>query len=308
MISVKNIHKSFGDLDVLRGVSCEIEAGEKVVILGPSGSGKSTLLRCMNLLEEPTHGEIWLEGKLINEADPYEHDEIIELSRTFQNLFEQRKTALGDGSDLELEKKNIILEIKEKKLLQKREGKAFKQALRDCQEKYGIDINLARQDVGMVFQHFNLFNNMTVIKNLTLAPVQLGLKTQEQAEETAMKLLTRIGLADKKDEYPSKLSGGQKQRVAIARALAMNPKVMLFDEPTSALDPEMVGEVLDLIKELADEGMTMVIVTHEMGFAREVGTRVLFMDGGVIAEEGTPSEVFDSPKNPRTVQFFKAVL
>ncbi len=308
MISVKNIHKSFGDLDVLLGVSCEIEAGEKVVVLGPSGSGKSTLLRCMNLLEEPTHGEIWLEGNLINNVDPYEHDEIIELSRTFQNLFEQKRVALNEGSDLELEKKNIILEIKKKRLLQKREGKAFKQALKDYQEKYGIDINLARQDVGMVFQHFNLFNNMTVIKNLTLAPVQLGLKTQEQAEETAMKLLTRIGLADKRDEYPSKLSGGQKQRVAIARALAMNPKVMLFDEPTSALDPEMVGEVLDLIKELADEGMTMVIVTHEMGFAREVGTRVLFMDGGVIAEEGTPSEVFDSPKNPRTVQFFKAVL
>ena len=310
MISVKNIHKSFGDLDVLLGVSCEIEAGEKVVILGPSGSGKSTLLRCMNLLEEPTHGEIWVEDKLINEADPYEHDEIIELGETFKRLFAQR-TAERAGEDIDpsLLKAEIISEIKGKRLLHPiREGKAFRVALKAYQSSHGIDINLARQDVGMVFQHFNLFNNMTVIKNLTLAPVQLGLKTPEQAEETAMKLLTRIGLADKRDEYPSKLSGGQKQRVAIARALAMNPKVMLFDEPTSALDPEMVGEVLDLIKELADEGMTMVIVTHEMGFAREVGTRVLFMADGVIAEQGTPSEVFDNPKNPRTVQFFKAVL
>jgi len=162
--------------------------------------------------------------------------------------------------------------------------------------------------MGMVFQHFNLFNNLKVIDNLTLAPVQLKLKTKEEAEETAMALLKRIGLADKRDEYPSKLSGGQKQRVAIARALAMSPKVILFDEPTSALDPEMVGEVLDLIKELAKEGMTMVIVTHEMGFAREVANRVLFMDGGVIAEEGTPAEIFDNPQNPRTVQFLKAVL
>ncbi len=309
MISVKNIHKSFGDLDVLLGVSCEIEAGEKVVILGPSGSGKSTLLRCMNLLEEPTHGEIWVEDKLINEADPYEHDEIIELGETFKKLFAQRMAEAGEDGDSSLIREQVIAEIKAKRLLHPiREGKAFRVALKAYQQAHGIDINLARQDVGMVFQHFNLFNNMTVIKNLTLAPVQLGLKTPEQAEETAMKLLTRIGLADKRDEYPSKLSGGQKQRGAIARALAMNPKVMLFDEPTSALDPEMVGEVLDLIKELADEGMTMVIVTHEMGFAREVGTRVLFMADGVIAEQGTPSEVFDNPKNPRIAQFFKAVL
>jgi polar amino acid transport system ATP-binding protein len=305
VISVKNIHKSFGNLSVLRGVSCEISAGEKVVILGPSGSGKSTLLRCMNLLEEPTHGEIWLEDKLINSADPYEHDEIIESSKTFAKLYNEH---IQNGASDEDAKKVAISEIKEKKLLQKIEGKAFRRARSEYQGKHGIDINLARQDLGMVFQHFNLFNNMTVLKNLTLAPVQLGLKTVEEAEENAIRLLKRIGLEDKKDEYPSKLSGGQKQRVAIARALAMNPKVMLFDEPTSALDPEMVGEVLDLIKELADEGMTMVIVTHEMGFAREVGTRVLFMDDGVIAEEGTPDEVFDNPKNQRTVQFFKAVL
>jgi polar amino acid transport system ATP-binding protein len=171
-----------------------------------------------------------------------------------------------------------------------------------------LDINLARRNMGMVFQHFNLFNNLTVLGNLMLAPVQLKLKSREEAEATAMRLLERIGLADKRDVYPSTLSGGQKQRIAIVRALAMNPKVMLFDEPTSALDPEMVGEVLDLIRELAEEGMTMVIVTHEMGFAREVANRVLFMDGGNIAEEGTPEELFEHPQNQRTQQFLKAVL
>lgn len=307
MISVKNIHKSFGELSVLRGVSCNIEAGEKVVILGPSGSGKSTFLRCLNLLEEPNQGEIWVEDKLITNADPYEHDEIIELSQTYADLY-AKYVLENDGTAGDEAKRAVISQIKEKGLLKKREGSLFKKALSQYQAQHGIDINLARQDMGMVFQHFNLFNNMTVLKNLTLAPVQLGLKTPEEAEQNAMRLLQRIGLADKRDEYPSKLSGGQKQRVAIARALAMNPKVMLFDEPTSALDPEMVGEVLDLIRELADEGMTMVIVTHEMGFAREVGTRILFMDEGNIAEEGTPAEVFDNPKNPRTIQFFKAVL
>ena len=306
MISVKNIHKSFGELNVLCGVSCEIKAGEKVVILGPSGSGKSTLLRCLNLLEEPTHGEVWMEDKLINTPDPYLHDELIVLSNTYAEKYTQ--LVFGSGVSPDEAKSKVITEIREKKLLKKREGSAFKKAIEQYSAQHGIDINLARQNVGMVFQHFNLFNNMTVIKNLTLAPVELGLMSQEEAERVAMNLLNRIGLADKRDEYPSKLSGGQKQRVAIVRALAMNPKVMLFDEPTSALDPEMVGEVLDLIRELANEGMTMVIVTHEMGFAREVGTRVLFMDEGIIAEEGTPSEVIDHPQKPRTVQFFKAVL
>ena len=297
MINVKNIYKYFGDLKVLKGVSTEISQGERVVIIGPSGSGKSTLLRCMNLLEEPTYGEVWVEEDLLTPIDPYLHFDVIRLSNTYKSLIAQ---GMSD--------EDAIKEIKEKDLLKKKEGKEYKQAIKELEKQYKIDINLARQNMGMVFQHFNLFNNLTVIQNLTLAPVQLGLKTQEDAEAEAIRLLKRIGLEDKRDEFPSKLSGGQKQRVAIVRALAMNPKVMLFDEPTSALDPEMVGEVLDLIKEVANEGMTMVIVTHEMGFAREVGTRVLFMDEGVIAEEGTPSEIFDNPKNPRTIQFLKAVL
>ena len=297
MISVKNIYKNFGDLKVLRRVSTEITQGERVVIIGPSGSGKSTLLRCMNLLEEPTYGEVWVENTLLTSIDPYLHFDVIRLSNTYKELIEQ------SFSD-----EDAIKEIKEKDLLKKNEGKEFKQAVKALEKEYKIDINLARQNMGMVFQHFNLFNNLTVIQNLMLAPVELKLKTKEEAEATAMELLKRIGLEDKRDEYPSKLSGGQKQRIAIIRALAMNPKVMLFDEPTSALDPEMVGEVLNLIKEVADEGMTMVIVTHEMGFAREVATRVLFMDEGTIAEEGTPADIFDNPKNPRTKQFLKAVL
>lgn len=251
LIEVKNLKKSFGDLNVLDGISTCIYSGEKVVVLGPSGSGKSTFLRCLNCLEDPTDGEIIFEDE--NIADPK------------------------------------------------------------------ININVHRQKMGMVFQQFNLFNNKTVLENITLAPITVFTKkavkegkTKEQFKkecvENAMSLLRRIGLEDKANAYPSTLSGGQKQRIAIVRALAMNPKVMLFDEPTSALDPEMVGEVLDLIKELANEGMTMVIVTHEMGFAREVGTRVLFMSDGGITEEGTPSEIFDNPKNPRTAQFFKAII
>ncbi len=300
MISVKNIYKSFGKLSVLNGVSSHIREGERVVIIGPSGSGKSTMLRCINLLEKPTHGEIWLGENLLTEPDPYMYPEVIKQSKTFAELMQAPE--LGKDENL------VIDKIKAERLLRKREGSAFKKALKEIKSKSFLDINQARQQMGMVFQHFNLFNNLTVIDNLTLAPVQLKLKTKEEAEEIAMQLLERIGLADKRDVYPSTLSGGQKQRIAIVRALAMNPKVMLFDEPTSALDPEMVGEVLDLIKNLANEGMTMVIVTHEMGFAREVGTRILFMDGGVVAEEGTPSEIFDNPQNPRTVQFLKAVL
>ena len=299
MINVKNIYKSFGELNVLNGVSTEISEGERVVIIGPSGSGKSTMLRCMNLMEKPNHGEVWLGDELLTEPDPYLYNDVIKLSNTYSSLIQSEFAGNEEGA---LEK------IKGERLLKKREGKEFKRLLAEIKARSYVDINLARQKMGMVFQHFNLFNNLKVIDNLTLAPVQLKLKTKEEAEETAMALLKRIGLADKRDEYPSKLSGGQKQRVAIARALAMSPKVILFDEPTSALDPEMVGEVLDLIKELAKEGMTMVIVTHEMGFAREVANRVLFMDGGVIAEEGTPAEIFDNPQNPRTVQFLKAVL
>ncbi|MBR2444542.1 MAG: amino acid ABC transporter ATP-binding protein [Clostridia bacterium] len=305
MISVRNIYKSFGDLKVLKGVSTEIQQGERVVIIGPSGSGKSTMLRCMNLLEEPTYGEVWVENSLLTPIDPYLHFDVIKLSNTYKSLFSQ---LVAEGKSEDVAENEAIAKIKADDLLKKNEGKEYKLAIKSLEKENRIDINLARQNMGMVFQHFNLFNNLTVIQNLMLAPVELKLKTKEEAEAEAMKLLKRIGLEDKRDEYPSKLSGGQKQRIAIVRALAMNPKVMLFDEPTSALDPEMVGEVLDLIKELANEGMTMVIVTHEMGFAREVGTRVLFMDEGIIAEEGTPSQLFDNPQNERTQRFLKAVL
>ena len=244
MITVKNLNKTFrnlgGELHVLKGINQTIEKGEKVVIVGPSGSGKSTFLRCLNLLEEPTSGEIWFENQLI--TDP------------------------------------------------------------KC------DINRLRQKMGMVFQHFNLFPHLTILNNITLAPVTLKLKTQEQAEAKACELLRRVGLEDKADAYPVQLSGGQKQRIAIVRALAMESDVMLFDEPTSALDPEMVGEVLQVMKQLADEGMTMVVVTHEMGFAREVATRVLFMDDGKVLEEAEPNEFFSNPKNPRLQDFLSKVL
>lgn len=240
MIEISNLYKSFGNLEVLKGIDEHIEKGEVVVVIGPSGSGKSTFLRCINLMEQPTKGHI---------------------------LFE--------GVDITSPKTNI---------------------------------NLIRQKVGMVFQHFNLFPHMNVMENLTLAPIKLKGYTKEQAEEIAYKLLDKVGLKDKALEYPNKLSGGQKQRIAIARALAMSPDVMLFDEPTSALDPEMVKEVLEVIKELAHEGMTMVIVTHEMGFAKEVGTRLLFMDEGKIIEQGDPEEVFANPREERTKIFLSKVL
>ena len=302
MISVKNVYKNFGpkgEIKVLSGTSCEIKKGEQVVIIGPSGSGKSTMLRCMNLLEEPTYGEVWLGDSLLTPADPYLHPEVIMASKTFEKM----KNADPDREDAD-----IIAEIKAKDLLKKHEGKAYRAALKAIELESRIDINLARQRMGMVFQHFNLFNNLTVLQNMLLAPVKLKIMSKEEAEEKALALLERIGLLDKKDEYPSKLSGGQKQRVAIIRALVMNPEVILFDEPTSALDPEMVGEVLDLMKDLAKEGMTMVVVTHEMGFAREVADRVLFMADGVIAEEGPPEELFTNPQNPRLQQFLQKVL
>ena len=274
IFTIKNLKKSFGDHEVLTGIDLDIKNGEKIAIIGPSGCGKSTFLRCLNCMEDPTSGAI-----------------------------------IFDSVD--------IADVK-------------------------VDINRYREHIGMVFQQFNLFNNKTVLQNIMLAPVYVGLRNlrhqrvknlcttlanlfrkekrelepitttraeiKAAAKEKAYALLRRIGLEEKADVYPSTLSGGQKQRIAIVRALAMNPKVMLFDEPTSALDPEMVGEVLDLIRQVAEEGMTMVIVTHEMGFAREVADRILFMDGGVIAEQGTPEEIFDRPQNPRTQQFLKAVL
>ena len=240
MIDVKNLHMAFGDHEVLKGVNEHIEKGEKVVVIGPSGSGKSTFLRCLNLLEEPTSGEIIFEG---------------------QNITSKQ-----------------------------------------------TDINLVRRRMGMVFQQFNLFPHLTVKENIKLAPVKLKIMGDEEADKRALELLARVGLPDKADSYPAQLSGGQQQRIAIARALAMNPDVMLFDEPTSALDPEMVGEVLEIMKELADDGMTMVVVTHEMGFAREVATRVLFMDGGNIVEQNEPHQFFANPQNARLKDFLSKVL
>ena len=240
MISVKDLHKSFGGVTVLDGISTQVERGDVVCIIGPSGSGKSTFLRCLNRLETPDSGQILLDG--VDLTDP----------RT--------------------------------------------------------DLDRQRMKMGMVFQQFNLFPHMTVLKNLTMAPMLLKKESQQTAEQRAMTLLDRVGLADRAGEYPARLSGGQKQRIAIVRALCMGPEVLLFDEPTSALDPEMVGEVLEVMKELAADGMTMAVVTHEMGFAREVATRVLFMDGGGIVEQGTPQELFSNPKNPRTQEFLSKVL
>ncbi len=240
LIKVDNLCKSFGDVQVLKGVNAEIRKGDVMVVIGASGSGKSTFLRCLNLLEEPTGGKIYFEG-----------------------------TDITDHS---------------------------------------VNINIHRQKMGMVFQQFNLFPHMTVLKNLTIGPIKLLKKSREEAEKDAMRLLERVGLADRASAYPSQLSGGQKQRIAIVRALCMNPDVMLFDEPTSALDPEMVGEVLEVMKQLAKDGMTMVVVTHEMGFAREVGTEVVFVDDGVIVEQGSPKEFFGNPKNQRLKDFLSKVL
>ena len=240
LIKVANVHKSFGKLEVLKGINTDIHRGEVLVVIGPSGSGKSTFLRCLNLLEKPTGGGIYF-----------------------------------DGDDLTDPK---------------------------------LDINQHRQKMGMVFQHFNLFPHMTILRNLTLAPCKLLKQSKEEAEAKAMELLERVGLADRAAAYPSQLSGGQKQRIAIVRALCMSPEVMLFDEPTSALDPEMVGEVLNVMKSLAEAGMTMVVVTHEMGFAKEVGSRVIFMDQGQILEENKPEPFFANPQNPRLRDFLSKVL
>lgn len=298
MISIRNIYKHFDDLKVLNGVSCDIQKGEKIVIIGASGSGKSTLLRCMNLLEKPTFGEVWMDDKLLTPVDPYLHKEVIKESNTYKKLIESG-----------LKEDEAIKKIKEEDLLnEKNDGKEYKKAIKKIYNENHIDINLARQKMGMCFQQFNLFNNLTVLENLTLAPVELKIMTKEEATKKAISLLEKIDLVDKKDAYPATLSGGQKQRIAIVRSLCMNPEVMLFDEPTSALDPEMVGEVLNLMKKLANQGMTMVVVTHEMGFAKEIASKVIFMNNGVIEEEGTPEEIFNHPKSERLKEFLGKVL
>ena len=311
MIKINNIFKNFKNTQVLKGVSLDVKKGEKIVIIGSSGSGKSTLLRCMNLLETPTYGEVWLENKLLTPVDPYLHEDIIKLSNTYKKVYESIKNEKKNISSTRVEKEAIKL-IKKNDLLNEKialkEGREYNKAIKDFYKENHQDINIARQKMGMCFQNFNLFNNYTVIQNLILAPVELKLMTKEEATNRALKLLERIGLLDKKDNYVSSLSGGQKQRIAIARSLCMNPNVMLFDEPTSALDPEMVKEVLDLMKDLASTGMTMVIVTHEMGFAKEIADRVIFMDGGVICEQGTPEQIFEKPKTKRLKEFLKAVL
>lgn len=300
MLEICGLFKNFGDLHVLKGVSTEIKSGEVVSIIGASGSGKSTMLRCMNLLETPTFGEVWMEGKLLTPVDPYLHPEIILSSHTCKKLMKEGMSA-----------EDAIHKIKAEDLLHERfnaEGKEYCDAMKQFYNLNHLDINIARQKMGMVFQQFNLFNNLTVMGNMILAPVKLKLKTKEEAVKCAEGLLERIGLLDKKDVYPSTLSGGQKQRIAIVRALMMEPDVMLFDEPTSALDPEMIGEVLDLMKSLANDGMTMVIVTHEMAFAREVSDRVLFVDDGNIQEQGDPEQVFKNPQNARLRDFLSKVL
>ena len=304
MISIRNIYKYFGDLHVLNGVSCEIQKGEVVAIVGPSGSGKSTLLRCMNLLEHPTYGEVWIDGKLLTPVDPYLHFDVIELGDTYKELFAREKGTMPDD-ELRLK---IIYDIKRNDLLKKHEGREYDALTKKIYQENFIDTNLARRKMGMVFQHFNLFNNYTVLQNMTLAPVSLKLKTKEEATENAMALLKRVGLESKANEYPASLSGGQKQRIAIVRALAMEPEVLLFDEPTSALDPEMVGEVLSVMTDLAKEGMTMVVVTHEMGFAREVASRCLFINEGKIAEDAPPEQFFGNPQNARLKEFLSKVL
>ncbi len=307
MISVKGLYKRFGDNMVLKGVSCEVEKGENVVVIGPSGSGKSTFLRCINRLEEPTYGEIWLEGRLLTDVDPYLHFDVIRRSKTYARLAaELARTDPGLGADAADEA--VIRRIQEQDLLGRNEGSGFRAAVRAIESGSREKIELARRKMGMVFQHFNLFNNLTIMDNITLAPTKLKLQSVEEARENALSLLDRVGLREKADAYPSQLSGGQKQRIAIVRSLAMNPEVMLFDEPTSALDPEMVGEVLQVMRELADSGMTMVVVTHEMGFAREVASKVLFVDEGIIKEENTPQEFFGNPQDPRLQEFLSKVL
>ena len=289
MIRVKNLHKSFGNLQVLKGINEEIKQGEVVSIIGPSGSGKSTFLRCLNLLEIPTKGEIVYNDNVIYKKESSRHNKAVEELKQNKDKYSEE-----EYNKLYTELKAIARQIysEEKKRLKTLDN----------------DVNQYRQEIGMVFQHFNVFPHMTVLENITMAPIMINKVSKEEAEANAMNLLTMVGLKEKANVYPKTLSGGQKQRLAIIRSLAMNPKVMLFDEPTSALDPEMVKDVLDVIKKVSKMGMTVVIVTHEMGFAKEISDRILFMDEGLIVESGTPEEVFGNPKNQRTKDFLSKVL
>ena len=280
MIKVKNLKKNFGDLQVLKGIDYEVKKGEVISIIGPSGSGKSTFLRCLNLIEQPSSGTIKFDDEVIFSSTSYD--------------IKEQLNSLDKDSD-EYKKLN-----EEYKNVKKQEKKQLKELDKT--------INIHRQKMGMVFQHFNVFPNLTVLENITLAPVECKKMTKEEATEKAIELLEKVGLEDKKDEYPKKLSGGQKQRLAIVRALAMNPAVMLFDEPTSALDPEMVKEVLEVIKDIASSGMTVLIVTHEMGFAKEISDKVIFMDDGYIVEENEPTSLFENPQHNRTKLFLSKVL
>ena len=296
IISVKNLHKQFGSLEVLKGVTIDIHKGDVVAVIGPSGCGKSTFLRCLNLLEEPTSGEIKLENEY------FFKNERVRLKPDLK----QAKTALAQAKKSNDE--NVLKAAQDAYEKIKNEYESLRKEEKDVAKFVAKSINLHRQRIGMVFQQFNLFPHLTVLQNVTLAPVKLKKLSEAEAKEKAMELLRKIGLEEKANVYPSTLSGGQKQRIAIVRALAMNPEVMLFDEPTSALDPEMVGEVLKVITELAQEGMTMVVVTHEMGFAKEAANRVIFMSDGVIKEENNPEEFFSNPKDERLKDFLSKVL
>ncbi len=287
ILSVKNLYKKFGALEVLKGVNIDVNKGDVVAVIGPSGCGKSTFLRCLNLLEEPTAGEITLDSEYVFK------NERVYLKQKLKEMKAQKKTGNFD--------EQAFLSLKAEYETLAREEK-------EIEKTVAKTLNLHRQKIGMVFQQFNLFPHLTVLKNITLAPMRLKKISEEEANAQAMTLLEKVGLQDKANAYPATLSGGQKQRIAIVRALAMNPDVMLFDEPTSALDPEMVGEVLKVIVELAKEGMTMVVVTHEMGFAKEAANRVIFMNDGVIKEENSPKEFFSNPKDERLKDFLSKVL
>lgn len=281
MIKVENLCKNFGDLEVLKGINMDIHKGEVVSIIGASGSGKSTFIRCLNLLEMPTSGKITFEGDVLYESETHW------ISKQMEEMADKKSA----------EYKNL-------------KSKRAEARRNDYVQSKNIDkiLNEHRQKIGMVFQHFNVFNNLSVKQNITIAPVQTGKMSQADADKKAMELLEMVGLQDKANEFPRKLSGGQKQRLAIVRALAMEPDVMLFDEPTSALDPEMVKDVLVVIKNLAESGMTCVIVTHEMGFVKEVSDRVVFLHLGVIEEEGKPEDIFNNPKSERVKEFLSKVL